>query len=351
MTHPEKDIILTGIRANDEPTLGNYLGAMLPMVALQKRFTGDYQVNMFVPDLHSFTTPIDHASLQQNIMRNLKYFVASGLKLDDASTYIYRQSYIPAHSELAWILDCFAYVGEMSRMTQFKEKAEGHDNVSVGLFNYPVLMTADVLLYGAKWVPVGDDQTQHLEIMRDLALRFNHKFVDVFPGGVFTVPEDTKKQLSFTERDNGLRIRSLVNPSKKMSKSISDPRGTILLNDDPKDAAKKVMGATTDSVGAINFDWENQPGVTNLLQILSLLSARDQKAINSEWTGGERYGDLKAAVATAVEHFLSSFQSDFNSIDEAVLQQKLEASEVAMNQVAQRTLLRAQQAVGLRSRI
>lgn len=346
-----KEIILTGIRANEEPTLGNYLGAILPMVDLQKQFAGAYQINMFVPDLHSFTTPIEHSTLQQNIIRNLKYFVAAGLNAEDDSTYIYRQSYISAHSELTWILDCFTYMGEMSRMIQYKEKAEGHDNVSVGLFNYPILMAADILLYGASWVPIGEDQTQHLEIARDIGQRFNHAFADVFEDGVFVLPQEVRKQLEFAHRGKGIRIRSLARPEKKMSKSVHDPRGTILLSDDPKDAAKKVMSATTDSVGKINFDWEKQPGITNLLQLLALLSARDQDEVNGAWVGGERYGDLKKAVASAIERSLTDFQNRFKAVDEAALFAKLEASEAAMNQVANQTLLRAQQSVGLRPRV
>lgn len=339
-----KEVILTGIRSNEEPTIGNYLGAFLPMVELQRRFAGEYQLNMFVPDLHSFTTPIDHANLYQNTLKNLKYFVAAGLDIDNEDTFIYRQSYIPAHSELTWILDCFTYFGEMRRMTQFKDKAGGDEtNVSVGLFNYPVLMAADILLYHAKYIPVGDDQKQHIEITRDLAIRLNNKF-----GELFTVPEDWNKQLEFARRDNGIRIRSLVNPEKKMSKSMADPRGTILLSDDPEDASKKVMSATTDSVGSINFDWENQPGVTNLLQILSLLSGKPQDEVNGEWAGRERYGELKAAVAEAVRAFLGDFQARYRAVDEQAVLKKLQQSEHVMGGIASGTLRDVQAAVGLR---
>ena len=338
-----KDVILTGVRSNDEPTLGNYLGAFVPMVRLQRERAGDYQLNMFVPDLHSFTTPIDHDTLYDRTIKNLKYFVAAGLDLDNADTYIYRQSYIPAHSELTWILDCFTYMGEMGRMTQYKEKSAGEANVSVGLFNYPILMAADILLYGAKWVPVGDDQKQHLEITRDIAQRMNNKFSELF-----TVPEDWKKQLEFASLDSGVRVRSLSNPEKKMSKSVDDPRGTILLSDDPDEAAKKVMSATTDSVGEIHFDWENQPGVTNLLQILSLLTGTGQDAVNADWEGKSSYGDLKKTVAEAVQAFLEDFQARYHSVDEVKLLAKLEASESVMRATANETLSQVQQAVGLR---
>lgn len=231
-----KPVVLTGLRANANFHIGNYLGAILPMIKLQKKHAGEYQVNMFVPDLHSFTTPIDHGKLYQNTMNNLKVFVAAGLDIDNKDTYIYRQSYIPAHSELAWILDCFTYFGEASRMIEFKEKSNraGSDTVSVGQLNYPVLMAADILLYGAKYIPLGDDQKQHLELTRDLAIRLNNKFEK----DLFVVPEEWKKQLAFTDR-NSVRIRSLRNPDKKMSKSIEDPAGTIALTDKPEDAAKR----------------------------------------------------------------------------------------------------------------
>jgi tryptophanyl-tRNA synthetase len=339
-----KPVILTGIRSNEEPTLGNYLGAFVPMVAMQREFAGKYQINMFVPDLHSFTTPVDHTALYRNTLNNLKYFVAAGLDLDNADTYIYRQSYIPAHSELTWILDCFTYVGEMGRMTQFKEKSgEQNESVTMGLFNYPVLMAADILLYDAKHVPVGEDQFQHIEITRDIAMRFNKKF-----GDVFAIPEDTKHQSQFIKRDSGLRIRSLTDPTKKMSKSSTDEKSKILLIDNPDVAAKKIMSATTDSVGQINFDWEKQPGITSLLQILALLSQRPQEEVNADWTGQTQYGDFKKAVAEAVKEFLIDFQAKLATIDDDTLLRKLTQSEAAMAQVANETLLRAQQAVGLR---
>ena len=341
-----KQTILTGIRSNEEPTLGNYLGAFLPMVEMQKQYAGKYQINMFVPDLHSFTTPIDHGALYANTLHNLKYFIAAGLDINNSDTFIYRQSYIPAHSELTWILDCFTYVGEMQRMTQFKEKSdEHHASVTMGLMNYPVLMAADVLLYNAKYVPVGEDQFQHLEIMRDIAMRFNNKF-----GEVFVVPEDTKAQTSFMRRDNGLRIRSLTDPSKKMSKSSDDEKSKILLSDAPDAAVKKIMSATTDSLGSIHFDWENQPGITSLLQILALLTGREQAEVNAEWEGKERYGDFKKEVAGAVHDFLTDFQEKYRATSDEALLETLERSEATMRPIAEATLLRAQQAVGLRPR-
>ena len=340
-----KEVILTGIRSNEEPTLGNYLGAFVPMVQLQQHYAGHYQLNMFVPDLHSFTTPIDHTTLYENTLTNLKYFIAAGLDITDEHTFLYRQSFISAHSELTWILDCFTGFGEMSRMTQFKEKsADNNNNVTVGLFNYPVLMAADILLYNARWVPVGEDQFQHLEITRDVALRMNHKF-----GELFTVPEPTAKQTAFIQRDTGLRIRSLTNPEKKMSKSSTDQKSKINLADTPAQARKKIMAATTDSLGVINFDWQRQPGITNLLQLLAILTNRPQAEVNTEWVGQTQYGPLKRAVAEAVATFLTDFQTRLADISDETLLATLERSERAMNEVASITLLRVQKAVGLRS--
>ncbi len=341
-----KPVILTGLRANSEFHLGNYLGAILPMVKMQKKHAGDYRVNMFVPDLHSFTTPIEHGKLYQNTLDNLKMFVAAGLDITDSNTYIYRQSYIPAHSELAWILDCFTYFGEASRMIEFKDKSQkfGNETVSVGQFNYPVLMAADILLYDAKYVPLGDDQQQHLELARDLAIRMNNKF-----GDLFILPESWKKQLEFTARES-IRIRSLRNPSKKMSKSIEDPAGTIMLSDMPEEAAKKVLSATTDSVGSIKVDWEKQPGISNLLQILALLSNKPLADVIKECEGKANYAHLKQHVADHVKDFLTDFHAKLAKVDEEKLLGKLEQDEKAMNEVANNKLHQIQKAVGLRPR-
>lgn len=342
----DKEVILTGLRSNSEFHLGNYLGAILPMVGLQQKYAGKYRLNMFIPDLHSITTPIDNNSLYEQTLRNLEVFVAAGLNLDDSDTFIYRQSYIPAHSELTWILDCFSYFGELSRMTEFKDKSQDQTNVSVGLFNYPVLMAADILLYDAKWVPVGEDQRQHIELTRDIAVRMNNKF-----GEMFTVPHEWQKQLEFTGNTRGIRIRSLKNPDKKMSKSVQDPAGTILLSDNPDDAAKKILSATTDSIGSINYDFDKQPGVTNLLQILSLMSGLSQAEVNQRWEGKSSYGELKQAAADAVRQFLTEFQEKLSHVDRQKISGKLAASEAEMNGVAGNKLSRVQKAVGLRPKI
>ena len=340
-----KEVILTGLRSNAEFHLGNYLGAIKPMVRLQHELKGQYQLNMFVPDLHSFTTPIDHSQLYQQTIDNVRLYVAAGLDIAHPETFIYRQSRIPAHSEMTWILSCFTYFGELSRMTQFKEKGDNQqDSVSSGLFIYPVLMAADILLYGANWVPVGEDQQQHVELTRDLAIRINNKFNQE----LFVVPHEWSKQLKFVGIDKGVRIRSLRTPEKKMSKSVEDPAGTIMLSDSPDDAAKKIMSATTDSVGAINYDWETQPGITNLLQILALTTDKDQDELNKEWTGKDSYGDLKKAVADAVKNVLTNLQSSLSNVDQKIVEEKLGSDEAAVGKIADETLLRVQKAVGLR---
>lgn len=425
-----KPVILTGLRANNDLHLGNYLGALLPMVQLQKKYAGQYQINLFVPDLHSFTTPIDHSKLYDQTMHNVKLFVAAGLDLGNEDTFVYRQSYIPAHSELTVILNCFTYMGELLKMTQFKDKSqrfalEGEKRklvseysrliekvnqveyaqssdlslkeaasfssrlllikgktksrnyqeliknnpelavgsieildkllmleefldasdsfVTTGLFDYPVLMAADILLYGAKYVPVGADQTQHVELARDIAIRMNNKF-----GDLFTPPEAEKEQIAFAAQQERLRIRDLVSPEKKMSKSDETGKGVIFLGDSPEVAAKKIMSATTDSFGEIRYDHKERPGVSNLLDILAALTDRPVQELIAEYEGQNQYGPLKSAVADATKTFLTEFQAKLTGIDETELLTKLKQSELAMNEVANQTLLRVQKAVGLR---
>lgn len=339
-----KPVILTGLRANNDLHLGNYLGALLPIVQMQKKYAGKYQINLFIPDLHSFTTPINHNQLYEQTISNARLFVASGLDLSDQNTFIYRQSRIPAHSELTVILNCFTYMGEVQRMTQFKEKSEKQTSVSVGLFDYPVLMVADILLYSAKFVPVGADQTQHVELARDIAIRMNNKFGD----DLFSPPEAEKEQIAFATQDERMRVRDLLDPTKKMSKSDETGKGVIFLGDTPEVASKKVMGATTDSLASINYDYDKQAGISNLLDILSALTDTPIKDTVAKYQGQKQYGPLKEDVAKAVANFLKDFQAELESVDEKQLLDKLEESEKAMNQVANKTLLRVQKAVGLR---
>jgi len=320
--------------------IGNYLGALLPMVDMANNRAGDYQINLFVPDLHSFTTPIDHTKLYDQALTNLKFYVAAGLPLDHEDVYVYRQSFVPAHSELTWILDCFTGFGEMSRMTQFKDKSAklSEARISVGLFNYPVLMACDILLYGATYVPVGDDQSQHLEYTRDIAERMNNQFAELF-----TVPKPVKEQHEFFGKDQGLRVRDLQDPTKKMSKSDETGKGVIFLTDSPEVARQKIMSATTDSLNEIQHDYKERPGISNLLDMLKLLDGSPD-----EFTGQNQYGPLKTAVADKAAAFLQDFQAKLAAVDEQALMQKLEASETAMNKTANATLHNVQKAVGLR---
>jgi tryptophanyl-tRNA synthetase len=340
-----KPVVLTGLRANNDLTIGNYFGGILPMIDTAKTRSGEFQINMFIPDLHSFTTPIDHGILYEQILNNARLFVAAGLPLDNPEIYLYRQSYVPAHSELTWILDCFTGFGEMGRMTQFKDKSSstGADRTTVGLFNYPVLMAADILLYGASYVPVGDDQTQHLEFTRDIAQRMNGRF-----GELLVVPEAVAKQHEFFGKDQGLRIMDLIEPTKKMSKSDESGRGVIFLSDAPEEAAKKIMSAATDDKAEIHFNRDEQPGISNLLEILALLRGQDLTEVISEFEGQTRYGDFKRVVADEAAQFLTDFQSRLANVDDEAIVAKLEQSEALMRDQAGATLYKVQQAVGLR---
>ena len=299
---------------------------------------------MFVPDLHSFTLPIDYNSLFQNTLDNLRWYIAGGINPNNSNTFLYRQSQISAHSELAWILSCFSYFGEMERMTQFKDKSKKHEqSITVGLFTYPILMAADILLYNANYIPVGLDQQQHIELARNLSIRINNKFGEK----IFTVPEEWSKQLEFMQIKEGIKIRSLTNPTAKMSKSDGDTKGTIYLNDSPRDAAKKIMGAQTDAVGNINWDWENQPGITNILQIYAFLSKRSNFDVIGEWQGKTSYGDLKKATAGLVEEFLTEFQKKANSLSDQELLEIFERGEFGAKNIANNTLNKVMKSIGL----
>ncbi len=253
------DTILTGVRTNGELTLGNFLGAIRPLSELGRKYHETHKIHCFVPDLHTIIADVQ-GDLQQNIVHSLKYYLAAGLPIHE-NVLLYRQSYVPAHSELTWILNCTATMGETSRMIQYKEKSgDGRESANVGIFDYPILMAADILLYSAKYVPVGEDQFQHLELTRDLAIRFNHRA----GREVFALPSTTAEQAQFMGLSSGLRVRDLQNPEKQMSKSNPNDGAKIMLSDDPAVAAKKIMSATTDSVGKIDFDMFNQPGISNL---------------------------------------------------------------------------------------
>ena len=335
------ETILTGIRANSDLTLGNFLGALLPMVRLANAHNADHHINIFIPDLHTIISDVAD-NIQSNIFRTLKYYLTAGLEITE-NVHIYRQSYVPAHSELCWILNCVTTMGEASRMTQYKDKSEGQSSANVAIFDYPILMAADILLYSAKYVPVGEDQFQHLELVRTIASRFNNRY-----GKVFTLPDKPLDQVKFMNRSEGIRIRDLQNPEKKMSKSSRSENGKILLSDPPALAAKKIMSATTDSVGEIKFDMFNQPGISNLLQIESLITNLPLQDIISTWAGETRYGDLKSKVADDVKTFLEDIQSKFSDISDNYLYQLLAEGELYANAVASAKLLEVQKAIGLR---
>lgn len=333
--------ILTGIRANSELTLGNFLGALIPMVRLANTHSDKSHINIFAPDLHSIIADID-GELQPNIIRSFKYYLAAGLNMNE-HIHFYRQSRVPAHSELCWILNCVASMGDLNRMTQYKDKSNGKDSVNVGIFDYPVLMAADILLYDAEYIPVGEDQFQHLELTRRIAEKFNKKYAEIF-----TLPAEPKKQIAFMNVDDGIRIRDLQNPEKKMSKSTKSENSKIMLSDTPEQVKKKIMSATTDSVGKISFDMFNQPGISNLLQIDALVNNIPLQDVISTWTGETHYGDLKQKVADDVATFLNDFQQRYNTISDQDVLDYLVAGEEYANKIANAKLLEAQKAFHLR---
>ena len=247
-------------------------------------------------------------------------------------------------------------MGEALRMTQYKEKSQNNDNsTNVGIFNYPILMAADILLYDANYIPVGEDQFQHLELTRNIAERFNRKY-----GEIFTIPEKTTDQVKFMETlgntfsnqdkdtPSGLRIRDLQNPEKKMSKSSDSESSKIMMSDTPAQAAKKIMSATTDSLANINFDFQNQPGISNLLQIEALLSNQPLSVIIAKWSNQSRYGDFKKQIANTVSSFLTDFQTKASNISDQTILNLLTEGEAYATQKANQTLLKVQKSVGLR---
>lgn len=324
------DTILTGIRVNSDMTLGNYLGALVPMVRLANKYSKTHHINIFVPDLHTITDRVI-GGLQENLISSIKYYLSAGLELNQ-NVHFYRQSKVPAHTEMMWILGCFSSMGELSRMTQYKDKAET-SGASLGLFSYPVLMASDILLYSAKYVPVGEDQFQHIELTRDLGERINNKL-----GEVFVLPEKTSTQVKFMEQTKGIRIRDLTEPDKKMSKSALKDSSKIMMSDLPALAYKKITSATTDSIGKINLDFDNQPGISNLLMIMSLIDGEPIEKVTKAWENRESYGDLKKSVAEKVENFLSVIQAKKHNIDDQSVIKILEEGEKYANLVANQKL-------------
>lgn len=337
--------ILTGLRANNQLHLGNYLGGIQPMVNIQQNLKSDDKLLMFVPDLHSISASFDNSTpLYEQTLQNIKLYLACGIDIQNSQTSIYRQSKISAHSEMMWLINCFTYFGEMQRMTQFKDKSQSKgEHITLDLFNYPVLMASDILLYSADYIPVGADQRQHIELTRDLAARINNKFGKQ----LFHLPKPWNEQIIFNKQDESIRIRSLQNPTQKMSKSITDPKGTILLSDKPEDAAKKIMSAVTDNLQSISWNWDTQPGITNLLQINQLLASRSREEVIKEWNGKEKYGELKKETAELVANLLQRIQTNLGQINNSQVLQKVESHEQVVRQIANQKLEQFKQTIGL----
>ena len=329
----KKPIIFSGIQPSGTLTLGNYIGALKNFSKLQD----DYDCIYSIVDMHAITVRQNPAELRRRCLELAAIYIASGI--DPKKSLIYCQSHVSGHAELAWILNCFTYMGEMNRMTQFKDKSAKHaDNINVGLFTYPVLMAADILLYQTNLVPVGHDQKQHLEICRDIAQRFNGVY-----GDVFTIPEGYIQKV-------GSRIMSLQEPTRKMSKS--DPEDTfVALTDDPDTIRRKIKRAVTDSDGEIRFDPENKPGVSNLLSIMSALGAGEIDELVNEMQG-QGYGTLKNRVADCVIAALAPMQNEYKRLiaDKAYLQGVLDENAKTASYLANKTLRKVQKKVGFAAR-
>ena len=287
--------ILTGIKPSGELTLGNYIGAIKQMVAEQN----NYETYMFIADMHAITVKQDPKELKERIKKLLALYIACGM--DPKGNTIYLQSENEYIASISWILECNTYYGEASRMIQFKEKSKKNENFSVGLLTYPILMAADILYCDADYVPVGIDQVQHVELARDIANRINNQY-----GNVFKMPEAMIKK-------EGVKIKDLKDPSKKMSKSEENPQGTIILLDDINVIRKKIMGATTDSEMRVVYDEENKPGISNLINIASSLSEYSKEDIEKMFEG-KNYGEFKRFVADIVCEEIGKIQGKYNEI-------------------------------------
>ena len=324
----DKKVLFSGMQATGNLTLGNYLGALKNWVTL----SDEYECFYSVVDMHSITVRQDPATLRKRARTLLTLYIAAGL--DPEKNCIYYQSHVSAHAELAWILNCFTYMGELNRMTQFKDKSAKHaDNINAGLFTYPVLMAADILLYQADVVPVGNDQKQHLEITRDIAERFNNIY-----GDVFTIPEGYYGKV-------GARIMSLQDPSRKMSKSDENPNASIYLLDDPDTIMRKCKRAVTDSEGQILYR-DEQPGVKNLIDIYSACLGKTPEETVREFDG-KGYGDFKIAVGEAVVSVLKPLQDEVARLekDKAYLDGIIKANAEKAGYFANKTLRKVQKNV------
>ena len=328
-TPVRKQRILSGIQPTSTPTLGNYIGAMRNWKLLED----EYDCLYMVADLHTITVRQEPAKFRQNAMQMLGLLLASGL--DPKKSVLFFQSHVHQHAELAWLLDCYTYMGEMSRMTQFKDKSAKHaDNINCGLFTYPVLMAGDILLYQANLVPVGKDQTQHLEICRDIAQRVNGLY-----GNVFTIPEGYYSKV-------GARVQSLQDPTRKMSKSDAEDSFISVL-DTPDVIRRKYRRAVTDSLASIRFDPENQPGVSNLLSIISALTGEDMEKVVASFEG-KGYGDLKAAVTDVTIETLAPIQAEFARVmkDRKYMEEVYREGAQRAGAIAERTLQKLMKKIG-----
>lgn len=313
--------MLSGIKPTGKLTLGNYIGAIREFI----KYQDEYEMYIFIANLHAITVQNDSKELKKNTKDLIALYMACGLNPEKVTLFL--QSDIHEHAELGWMLTCHSYMGELQRMTQYKDKvAKGESNLTAGLFTYPCLMAADILLYDADYVPVGVDQKQHVELTRDIAQRFNNRY-----GDTFVVPEPVVTKV-------GAKIYSLTEPTKKMSKSEHDDKSTIYLLDDPKIARKKIMSAVTDSVGIIQFDPENQPGLANLLTIHSALTEESIESIVARYQG-KGYGELKKEIGNTVETFLCELQAKYNEIiqsgicEKVLFEGKEKAQQVAFKKV------------------
>lgn len=322
--------VLSGIKPTGKLTLGNYIGALKNF----SRYQNDNEVSIFIADLHALTLPIDPEELRMNTKLLAAFYLAAGL--DPNKVTIFKQSDVSAHAELNAILQNYLYMGELSRMTQFKEKSQSmdHNAIGLGLFAYPVLMASDILLYEANIVPVGEDQIQHIEITRDLVVRFNNRY-----GKVLVMPESQLTKV-------GKRIMSLSEPNVKMSKSASG-KGDIYLTDTEKAMRKKVMSAVTDSGNEIYVDAENKPGITNLLTIYAALTDMSLEECAAKFKN-YRYGDFKKEVADAVVNTLIPFQEKaYAFLESGEVDRVLEEGAKKASVIANKTLVKVKKAVGL----
>ena len=325
----KKEIVLTGLQPTGVITLGNYIGSIKQMVEYQNV----YDSYIFVADLHSITIPQDKDELSKNIRSLIALYLACGIERDKNTIFI--QSENLYHANMSWVLECNSYFGELSRMHQFKEKSQKGENFTAGLFTYPVLMAADILLYDAKYVPVGIDQKQHVELARDIAIRFNNKY-----GETFTVPEPIIKEV-------GTKIMDLQDPTKKMSKSNENQKGVIRLLDDLDVIRKKIMSATTDSEMNVKYDVLNKPGISNLINIYSSITGKSISEIENEFIGSN-YGTFKTKVADVVCEFIGNIQKKYNEyINSPIIDEILDEGRNKTIEIAKQKYEEVKEKIGL----